>query len=458
MARERGNVLRNRLSGLRWVAAVLSVVFTVGLSGCARQPSPEPAPPQKTGLEVKASSRVVEGYIGRLDAEMATVEVKELGPGSLAEGSTVTLELPAGLAWHRAPVPSTVEGDVVLGAGAITDESQGRLASYTVLKASSRAGRVAFGRGAVAVPLGTAEGEVTLTVGGTAGASAQVPIARVAKPLSLTATGTRTVGAGRQAQPAADLVIHEAGPGALQASVRGTQGRLLVVAPAGVTFASRPAVSVTAGDLELASPAALVSSNVLTIPLRRASTQPSDITVSGLSVTLDRTVPAGPVMLAVGGAAVDAIGMGNPFVAAGEVAVAYCNTAPPAGTHIVSSFTVGGTSMRVDGEERPMAFAPFLKEGKVFIAVTDIAQMVGVGAAEVHWDAAARTVSMLTPTKAVQIGVGSRTMRVNGVDVPMEAAAELMSGRVLVPAADICRAFAARFTFEPASGRCSVTI
>ncbi|MCR4400287.1 MAG: copper amine oxidase N-terminal domain-containing protein [Syntrophomonadaceae bacterium] len=436
-------------------AFLLAGLMALLMSGCAPRPAPQPSLPRETGLEVRAASPL-QVYTGRLDAGVAAVEVRELGAGSLEEGRTVTLELPPGLAWNRAPVPTVIEGDVVLGSGAIPEDSQGRLVSYTVLKAGNRASRVVFERGAVTVPLGTGEGEVILTVGGTAGASAQVPVARVARALSLEVGGTRTVGAGRQAQPAADLVVREAGPEALQAVVRGTQGRLVVVAPTGVTFAARPTVNVTAGDLELASPSAMVSGNILTILLRGGSTQPSTIAVSDILLTLDRTVPAGPVMLAVGGSAVDAITMGNPFVSAAEAAVAYCNTAPPKGTQIVSSFTIGGTTMKVDGEERPMAFAPFLREGKVFVAVSDVAQMLGVSAGDVHWDAATRTVSMLTPAKALQISIGSRTMRVNGVEVPMEAAAELVSGRVLVPAADVCRAFAAQFAFDPSSGKCSV--
>ncbi len=119
---------------------------------------------------------------------------------------------------------------------------------------------------------------------------------------------------GSIGQPIGNITITENAAGALSSTVTystpssqvaepvttSSPAILRLLLPPGVTFTSTPAVSVTSGDLqigEVASNQLPGDQGYLDIRIVRSSTVPSAIEVSGIELTLDRTVPEGQIIL-----------------------------------------------------------------------------------------------------------------------------------------------------------------
>ena len=96
---------------------------------------------------------------------------------------------------------------------------------------------------------------------------------------------------------------------------------LYVVAPVGVTFDTTPTVTVTSGniqlgtattgtDVEVENTTTAGNQGVLEIPIDSSSTTASTIKIAAPVVSVDRTVPSGPVIFKVEGTAVDQTSLG----------------------------------------------------------------------------------------------------------------------------------------------------
>jgi hypothetical protein len=222
-----------------------------------------------------------------------TILLAEVAPQTLTGGVGLGIDLtaPTGVTLTAVPATAGVAG-FALGAGSLTTGN--RTATYPVTASSTTtAGSATFGPFSFNLAFTVPVGAIQLSVGGTAGATAaNVTVANAIRATTATSPTTpiRAVVIGTQNQPAGDIEITEAFAGALEAAT--TTGFTLTLPP-GVTFAARPTVTVTTGNITLAAVADPTGTRTLTIVPTAASTVASKITISGISVTLDNTVPVG---------------------------------------------------------------------------------------------------------------------------------------------------------------------
>lgn len=302
-------------------------------------------------------------------------------------------------------------------------------------------------------------GDVTLTVGGSGipeqpGAVPPVVIARQISPVTVetVATDQRI---GYQFQRTSDIIITENVAGALQHN-RTVYISVSDLVADDVLFSPDAVIQVTNGDMQITSLGARglragwgtgtgwqtflgLSGGTLTFRVDRASTVPSTITISNVSVRVDRTVPETnlrPYQVIVWGEAIapnyhffnwnPEIGFRLDKFPTPGIMVDYLNIVTPAvgpggvlmqevRVGIGESFiTVNGVPHDVDA---PAYISPV--SNSTMIPIRAIAVALGIPDHSVLWDQANRAVSIILPTRVVQFQVDSSTKIINGVEITM---------------------------------------
>jgi hypothetical protein len=394
-------------------------------------------------------------FAGRWDASPGDLVITESAAGSLVAGRSIRVELPVGAAWRAIPVVNVTRGNIVIGAGAIVAGTNNRTVAYTVTTASTSTSTIEFRQGTVDIDADTAAGDISATVAGTAGASGTVTLAKIVAPLAASAEKKNvTIGLGSQA--AGDITITEAGKGVLLANPRTVAGNLELWCPPGVTFAVTPKVEVTKGNLAIdtANVRRMANDTRLIIPIRTSGTEASTIKISGVKLTLDRTVPEGDVTLRVGGAAVDMVNVpaaGAAAVAATTIAPATTVTPAPVETKKTAAFVIGATTYTVGGVEAKMDVAPYTKDGRTYLPVRFAGLALGVAEENIFWDNATATATLMKGDRVVQFTVGQKAMVINGGRVAIDVAPEVANGRVMLPFRWIATAFGASVAWDTAT-------
>ncbi|AFV10449.1 copper amine oxidase-like protein [Thermacetogenium phaeum DSM 12270] len=394
---------------------------------------------------------------GILDEKTDKITIEELVEDSLINGRKVTVELPD---WVKIRDCIDRSSDLTSYATSLT-WSDNKLTFYPSgdkgdtrkyefkLKLSIEAGRA---------------GDIEAAVSGAGAPETKVVVAKAAPAVSGTATPT-DVKIGVQAQAAPDLVITEAAGGAIK---QGTNRSIAIILPSGVTFAATPTVEVVSGDLELKADQARVtdavytsdntvtygSNRVFEVPVKSESLRASTIKISGIKLTLDRTVPEGDLKVKIGGlAVVENYGTGdNEFRtdAAAEVVLAKCVTPAPGETKGVAVFKIGEKKYTVNGQEFEMDVAPIAEAGRTYLPARFVANAMGVPDANILWDQASKTVTVIRGERFVQMKVGSKQILVNGITLNMDVAPKVVPGRVLIPFRFLAQALGAEVVWDPA--------
>jgi hypothetical protein len=315
-------------------------------------------------------------------------------------------------------------------------------------------------------------GDITATIAGAGIDSQSLVVAHAVAPGTISATST-DIKIGAQSQPVGDIVITEAQADSFlktydttAAGATANNGAIKVTLTQGVAWSKTPTVAVTTGDLAIQPLGYYLATtnaaqDTLIIPLLAESTVASTITISNNLLTLDRSVPAGPIMAKLGGGSV---GTGTNAVvenyttsgAAGTFDFATVSqgqvgnvVTPISGeTSNVGVFTVGSTSYTLNGAAQTAFAAPYIKNNRTFMAVRDVASVLGIDQNNVLWDGTRNTVTLMKGDKVVQLTLGSATMLINGAPVTMDVACEAPDGRAMLPAAWVANAFGASATFD----------
>lgn len=219
-------------------------------------------------------------------------------------------------------------------------------------------------------------------------------------------------------------------------------------------------IAVTEGDLLLDLDGKVVSDGMITIPVKRQSTKPSTIEVTNIEITANRNVPEGKYDIKVGGQALskntqlfefyddgalkdDVYGEEyymDPIAVTEFINITTKNPEDFTGTTAAKvSFVLGSSEYIVNGKATPMDAEPFIKDGRTMVPIRYVSQALGVSPEQVAWEQSTQTVTIIAD-KVIQVKLGSRTMVINGANVPMTASAELVSDRTFVPIAEIARA------------------
>jgi hypothetical protein len=276
---------------------------------------------------------------------------------------------------------------------------------------------------------------------------------------------------GMPDQPVGDVTIAENAPGTLGATATysTTTGNgmaasdatnsaavLRLLLPPGVIFASTPTVSVTSGDIQVGA----LSCNqldgnqgYLDIRINSSSTTPSVIKVSGIRLTLDRTVPDGQITLQIQGTAVDQTMLppsglfadlgqeSSLFSSPDNAAVVPLAIVAASGTQQTGTavFRIGVPNYTFNGTEETLDVSPYIKDGRIMVPLRAVADAAGIPDSSIIWDQSGNIILTRGGLMA-SLTVGSRTLLVNGAGIAMDVAPEIVMGRTMAPISWISQA------------------
>jgi len=390
-----------------------------------------------------------EVFAGQLKQEIGDFVIEENISATLIKDRTITLTLPSYAKWTKENTPSGLTFAGISG-------SEGNVLKYTVNATSSSAADFEFEDFEVALDV-TAPGDLVVEIGGNAGVKGEVVVAKIALPVTLKAENATEVKIGSAAQKIADFTITEAVAGGIGDDTG--LDYLLLKVPAGCEWAKLPTITVESGDLKLDLDQMTRIKGVGTIttdyyqfikiPVQRDSNEPSVIKVTDCYVTVDRTVPEGNMTVALLGPAVlqsnGAASAGTylsgaytittngmfPQTAAIAGAVA-AKVVTPAGGDSTVFFYIGSSVYTVGNSTFGMDAAPYIKAGRTYVPVRAMGDALG---ATTSWDDATKTVTITKGDKSIVLVIGSTIAKVNGADVQMDVAPEIVNpGRTMLPA------------------------
>ena len=314
----------------------------------------------------------------------------------------------------------------------------------------------------------TYSGDVAVTLGGEFD-DVELKLATVKAPYTVEAK-TSEVLIDYRYVPVNEIVITEAEEGIL------ADDDEIFLQVEKMDFEDAGTYEVTSGDIEVdvAIEDGVNDRAQLKVTVKDESTEASTITISGLELYLDRTLP-------VGGYALDNVGVWDnsydrPYGAANilwenssETKAVYDFT-PDADTYSNGIFkysavtvndsyvdvitaardqddstttrkiviTIGATTMAVGTDTVTLDTPAYINaENYTELPLRAVSEAFG---ATVGWDDASRTVTIMMGQRIVSMTIGSKTMYINGTPVAMNTAPEITNSRTFVPVRDLANA------------------
>jgi hypothetical protein len=307
------------------------------------------------------------------------------------------------------------------------------------------------------------EGDIEVSLkGAKAGIDDTTIVVATAESPVTVATASTDVKNGVQKQTVADITITEKVVGYMKAGTTLTVSLDDLGLDNSLVF-DKATVKVTAGDLEIGK--TTVSKGVINIPIKEESTKVSTISITGISATLNRTLPEGPYDLLVGevvdggsSALIDNEAYDNKKFEVAPVTVeGYINIVTPADsatvdTKIDSQFVIGQSSYTNNGEAAEMDAAPYIdSNNRTMVPIRYIANACGVSDDNITWDQATQTATLNGTNTVVTIKVGSNTIQTSTGTITMDTVAVNNNGRIYVPARFIANALGADVTWDAAT-------
>ena len=384
------------------------------------------------------------------------IDIKENVVGSLVAGRNLEIDLPSNV---KVSNVGTIESDGDWSISTANLNSDRNKITYVVPTHSSKLELK------VKLPLeieSDVTGDIHATIKGAGIADQDLVIAKAVAPVTLSAS-TSNVTLGAQGQAAGDITLTEGAAGAIKKN----GGVVHLELPEGVSFSSTPTVTVTNGDVEI-DPVSVTtvtangtSGGALEFQLKGESTKASTITISGVKLTVDRSVPAGPISLKVKGSAIvnttTTTGSGTSAVTVQDFSTStaakttYANVVTPSAGG-AAAFTIGKTTYTVNGVQQTLDVAPYTKAGRTYLPIRFVAEALGISDNNIIWNDATKTVTIIGNNGAVaQFTVGQSHYTVNGAVVPMDAAAEFVQNRNMIPLRYAAQAVGAQVNWDDAT-------
>ncbi|MDP4096069.1 copper amine oxidase N-terminal domain-containing protein [Paenibacillus sp. P96] len=403
---------------------------------------------------------------GKDEQEVADIKLTETIGESLVNGRTLELTLPEGAAWQ--PVYKAVYEDAAApdyrdlaapgGKDQIKDEgvtlkfagytgTDRRTAKYTVTRSSSDTDEATLEFEDVELALASNfTGDVKVTVGGNAGVEGEVVVAKAVAPITAAASNKPNVIIGATNQTASSFTLTEG-----QAEALEDDGTVILDLPNGVYFTSTPKVEVTSGDAKVSNVRRASDDNRVLFTIDSDSTAASTITVSGVAIDLDRTVPEGDITLDVRGSAVSETEAYTKWAdndAAAKVAIAAVSTPAPDDQNLKTVFTVNSTSYSVNGETRTADVAPYIENSRTYLPVRYVADALGVGPKDILFDKATSTVTLIKGDRVAQIKLNTNKLTINGTVITMDVKAVTKNNRTMLPMSFVAQALGATVNYD----------
>lgn len=310
----------------------------------------------------------------------------------------------------------------------------------------------------------TFSGDVKVTLGGEFD-DVELKVATVKAPYTIEAK-TSEVLIDYRYVPVNEIVITEAEEGLLE------EDDVILLEVEKMSFEDAGKYEVTSGDIEVDVEINDGDNNKaqLEVKVKDDSTEASTITISGLELYLDRTLPVGGYALKNVGAwdksgkatnilwensstdkdvydkvpndnkaangifKYSAVTVNDSYV---EVVTAGRDQDDSSTTRKIV-ITIGSTTMAVGTETVTLDAPAYINaDNYTMLPLRAVSEAFG---ATVGWDDASRTVTLMMGQRIVSMTIGSKTMYINGTPVAMNTAPEIVSERTFLPVRDLCNA------------------
>lgn len=411
------------------------------------------------GMELK-SEKDYEFVAGQ--DETVKFHLNEIVNDSMVSGRETEFRLPEGVYFAetvagKANVKVKDHSSVV--AEPVRDKD-GRIEGFTVNLTTDPAEIDKFEFEAVLDIRSTFEGDIVLEVEGRSiGEELEVKLAEVVAPVKVTVEPMK-VKPGFKEQVGGKIVIEETDKARLM------QGKDIVISLAdkddGMTIEAAKA-TVVKGDLKAKDIDVKSKDGKLTITVKRKSKEASTIEITDIEVKLNRSVPQGYYDVNVGGSAISELAnkpyerdasdsakdetygndniVGKQFIIVGD---------PITGVKSEVKFVIGSNKFLVDGVEKEMDAAAYIKDGRTMVPLRYLATALGIDGEAIKFNAGTVTI-FGGDGKVIQVAVNSKDLVINGMTIPMVAAAEIIDGRTYVPVTEIGGVFGVAGSWDAAT-------
>jgi hypothetical protein len=118
---------------------------------------------------------------------------------------------------------------------------------------------------------------------------------------------------------------------------------------------------------------------------------------------------------------------------------------PPLPSHTLM-LTIGSSVMSVDGRRATLDSPPIIREGRTLLPIRAVIEALE---GSVGWDAVARKATVTLGTHTIEIWIGSRQARVDGLNVSLDVAAMIVNSRTLLPLRFVAENLGCTVTWDP---------
>lgn len=118
---------------------------------------------------------------------------------------------------------------------------------------------------------------------------------------------------------------------------------------------------------------------------------------------------------------------------------------PPLPSHTLV-LTIGSSVMSVDGRRATLDSPPIIREGRTLLPIRAVIEALE---GSVGWDAVARKATVTLGTHTIEIWIGSRQARVDGLNVSLDVAAMIVNSRTLLPLRFVAENLGCTVTWDP---------
>jgi len=444
--------IRIRVRGTATDTAVTTTTLTVATIGTT---AVEITGATNTGGTIYAGR--VAGEVGATATDDARFNLRATGGNVLPNDRIVVLEL-TNAKFDTAARPFAIESRVGTGGWTlvapnpiITRFDEDRKAWFATAELPSTATEIRIRDIRVTVDADAVPGDLSVAVSGTIGATGNVVIGRIARAFTATSVATNLTYPGMN-QLAGNIVITEAARDTIKA------GQYTVNLPEGVAFNEstvKPRVRVTAGDLRV-SDTVTVAGRVLTFTVTGESSEASTITIDRVHVDVARAAMEGNLTVGIRGLDSSDWAIVPPATTTVNLAGAVIGRIGDAVVGRASVFTIGALSFLRNGVTTPIDAPPTIVAGRTLLPLRFAALAVGVSEDNILWDPVRRTVTLIGD-RVVQLQIGSTSMLINGVAVPLEVAPSISSGRTMLPIRALAAALRAEIVWDGTARTVTVT-
>lgn len=418
------------------------------------------------GVDISVDS--VEDIIaGKYGEELDTITIEEKVPGTLIAGRDIHFEFPSWVKITDAAVSVSGGGSfavapLAIGAGAADIDGTSNEVDLRVTTASSGS------TGSIDIDFeisveGNKSGDIELVVSSrNAGVEeTKLVVGKAIAPVGVSCDSVKDVKIGVQSQEIGDIVIAENDGELISSAPNGSiNSEIRLDLPEGCKFAVKPTVEVIEGNIDIDEDGVDLVDNIgnddrLVIPVDDSSSKASKIKVSGIKVTVDRTVAEGDLFIKVGGGAIienqraNAQGWVNGAAVAGAAAdidegefdtgsfkVKVANVVTPApGAGKTASFKIG--------DEGVVAM-----NGRTLVQVNKLCDVLGL---QKSWDAASKTAYFVKGGTVVAFPIGKNQIVINGNAIPVDQGGVGLNGATFATLRGIQMAFGGDLTWDQAT-------